>query len=123
MYFSNLCGSKAVCHSVQQLKIVKIAVIFLLTVQIIEASSSFGFNQFNWSKSTTSTTKSSINKFSTTTKAAKTIITLTAKSTGAENYCSMCKSHVACKKNDVRSKISTFSKFNFFYLFSFKEIT
>lgn len=118
MYFFNLSETKAVCRSVQQLKIVKIAVILLLLVQIIEAANwSFNSGQYvKWTPKPKSSTTFLPTEFftTTTTKAAKTFTPPTTKSTpatqfiqttkftGADNYCSMCKSHVACKKNNVR---------------------
>lgn len=227
MFFKNLSGFKAVCQSVQQLKIVQIAVILLVFVQTIEASTvfgieqfnipaaprtksaetaaagnSFGFDQFNAQSTTTTkaawtifptkaatteapkvgssfgfglfhipstltnkaaeavnslgfglfnvqtTTTTKAPKFgnsfgfgqfnaqsTTTTKVASTVFptrvastkdtfttketittkgtstpkaafpTLTTKSSGGGDYCSMCKSHVACKKNNVRSHL------------------
>lgn len=116
MYFSNLSKSKAVSHSVQQLKIVKIAVIVLLFVQTIEASSSIETGQYlKWIPTTKSAATLEISTNNYPTKAANTMTSLTTKSTlfksalttkftGPDNYCSMCKSHVACKRNNVRSK-------------------
>lgn len=92
------------------------------TTTTTKAPNSFVFGQFNTQSTTTTkaastafptkvatttTTTAFTTKEPTTAKA--TFQTLTTKSAGTGDYCSMCKSHVACKKNNVRSHIVFFS--------------